>query len=162
MKKVVTLATMLAIVMVFAAPALAAHLTGFDIQNGNNGDNLLRGNGDRDALGGLGGDDALYGGGGGDFIDADSNDLNTVRGKGGDLVRGGAGPDDIYGGPKGDALYGQGGNDFINDGNYRDMGAPTRGDNSRDAIYCGPGFDTVRAEPIDFVARDCEDVTRRP
>lgn len=162
MKKMVMLGAVLAMALVVAAPALAAHLTGLRIENGTNGNDVLTGTDRRDGLFGKGGDDVLRGRGAADFLDADSNDANTVRGVGNDTVSGGAGADSIYGGPDNDSLSGGRGDDFINDGRYRDDGAPTRGDNSRDAIDCGPGRDTVRAERIDAVSNDCERVMRRP
>lgn len=162
MKKMVMLGAVLAMALLVSAPALAAHLTGLKIENGTNGEDVLTGTDRRDGLFGKGGDDVLRGLGAADFLDADSNDANNVRGSGNDTVSGGAGADSIYGGPDSDALSGGRGNDFINDGRYRDNGAPTTGDNAKDAIDCGPGKDTVRAERIDAVSDDCEKVTRRP
>lgn len=155
------LAVVLAMTLALAAPALAAHLTGLTIQEGNNRANVLIGDDGGDGLFGLGGNDYLSGKGGADFLDADSNSANTNRGVGSDTVLGGGGADSIYGGPGSDSLSGGGGDDFINDGRYRDMGAPTRGDDARDSISCGAGVDTVRAEPGDAVSSDCENVTRR-
>ncbi len=160
MKKVMVLAVMLALALVVAAPAMAAHLAGLNIKQGSGGDDVLVGTNRADGLFGRNGDDVLYGRGGGDFLDADSSMNNNVRGTGRDVVYGQGGPDDIYGGLNRDVLYGQGGNDEITDGRYNGTN-PTRGDNARDAIFCGPGRDTVTAERIDFVADDCEIVRRR-
>jgi Ca2+-binding RTX toxin-like protein len=156
------LGAVLAVALVVAAPALASHLTGLRIENGTNGDDVLIGTDRRDGLFGKDGDDVLRGLGAADFLDADSNDANTVNGSGTDIVSGGAGADSIYGGPDSDALSGGRGDDFINDGRYRNNGAPTTGDSARDTIDCGPGRDTVRAQRIDAVSSDCERVTRRP
>ncbi len=162
MKKLVMLGVVLTLALVVAAPALAAHLTGLRIENGTNGDDATTGTNRGDGLFGKGGDDAIRGRDAADFLDGDSNDTNTVRGVGNDAITGGTGADSIYGGPDRDALFGGRGDDFINDGRYRDGGAPTRGDGARDAIDCGPGQDTVRAESIDAVDDDCERVVRRP
>ncbi len=155
------LGAMLALMLVVAAPALADHLAGLKIKEGSNRDEILKGTRGADGLFAKGGDDILYGRGSGDFLDADSDAANTVRGRGQDIVYGGGGADDIYGGPKGDILRGQSGNDEINDGRYNGT-SPTKGDNARDIIYCGPGLDEVTAEPRDVVASDCEVVKRRP
>ncbi len=60
---------------------------------------------------------------------------------GSDVIRPGAGPDTVYAGP---------GDDLV-----------SSRDRVRDTISCGSGQDTVTADRIDAVARDCERVTRR-
>lgn len=60
---------------------------------------------------------------------------------GNDGIRPGAGPDTVYAGPGDDSVSSR--------------------DRVRDTISCGSGQDTVTADRIDAVARDCERVTRR-
>jgi Ca2+-binding RTX toxin-like protein len=61
-------------------------------------------------------------------------------GPGGDYIVGGLGPDKIDAGP---------GPDFIQ----------AAADRVGDTVVCGTGQDTVRADPLDIVATDCEHVT---
>jgi N-acetylglucosamine-6-sulfatase len=68
---------------------------------------------------------------------------------GADQIRAGAGPDYIFPGRGRDAVWGGAGRDHV----------LTRDDN-RDRIACGFGLDMVRADRIDVVAPDCEDVRR--
>jgi Ca2+-binding RTX toxin-like protein len=62
---------------------------------------------------------------------------------------GGAGDDAIFGNLDDDVIWGGPGNDRIN---------VIRGGN--DVVRCGPGEDTVLADPTDHVAGDCEHVHR--
>jgi len=84
-----------------------------------------------DVLNGLGGNDTLLGGGGND------------------ILRGGAGNDVLDGGLGRDRLEGDAGNDTIR-----------ARDGQRDVIDCGSGRDTVVADRIDVVSRNCERVRR--
>ena len=84
------------------------------------------------------------------------------------VFRGGAGPDRIDGRAGADRLFGGGGNDRITGGPGRDVIDGGAGndrilarDKARDSIRCGAGRDTVVADKIDSVARDCEVVGRR-
>jgi hypothetical protein len=94
---------------------------------------------------------------------------NTLRGgSANDRLYGGAGNDRLFGGAGDDRLYGGTGSDRLDGGKGRDLldggaGADvvTARDGARDTIRCGPGRDTVVADRIDVVARDCERV-RRP
>jgi hypothetical protein len=73
---------------------------------------------------------------------------DTIQGfAGDDRISGFAGGDVIVGGPGVDVLAGNRGNDKID-----------AVDGERDFITCGAGDDDVRADPIDSVALDCEDV----
>jgi hypothetical protein len=94
---------------------------------------------------------------------------DTLRGTAlGDLLRGLGGNDRLYGGAGNDRLYGGAGNDRLDGGTGRDLLEGGSGndtfvarDRARDTIRCGLGRDTVTADRIDRVARDCERVTRR-
>ena len=101
-------------------------------KTGNARANTLRGGSRADTLRGLGGNDTLYGLGGNDRL---------FGGSGNDRLFGGLGRDLLDGGP---------GNDTI-----------SARDRARDTIRCGRGRDTVTADRIDTIARDCERVTRR-
>jgi Ca2+-binding RTX toxin-like protein len=65
------------------------------------------------------------------------------------LLDGGDGADYIVGGGGGDEITGGTGPDFIQ----------AAADRIADTIACGSGRDTVRADPLDTVAADCELVT---
>lgn len=119
-------------VIVGAMLALTASVAFAVAREGGSGDDNLRGTDGRDALAGRAGDDVLRGFGGRDAL------------------AGGPGEDDLFGGSGQDALNGGRGNDFISDGN----------DGVADAIVCGGGVDTVRADRVDEL-RGCERVTRR-
>lgn len=116
-----------------AAHALT-NLDGNDRANdlvGTNGPDRIDGRGGNDDLYGRGGNDVLLGGAGVDDIEA---------GSGNDWLIPGPGRDDAYGGPGADRI------DAV--------------DRHRDDVECGPGTDQVRADPVDLVARDCEQVAR--
>lgn len=66
-------------------------------------------------------------------------------GKGNDRLYGGAGNDRIVGGPGKDWIYGGPGNDTI-----------YARDKTQDHVSCGSGIDTVYADKIDVIAKDCE------
>ena len=101
-------------------------------KTGTAGPNTLRGSARADTLRGLGGNDSLYG----------------LAGN--DRLFGGSGNDRLFGGTGRDLLDGGTGNDVI-----------SARDRNRDTIRCGAGRDTVTADRIDAVARDCETVNRR-
>jgi dipeptidyl aminopeptidase/acylaminoacyl peptidase len=100
-------------------------------QAGGPGGNVLEGTRGRDLIWGYGGDDRIAG---------DAGDDRLHGGSGNDVIVGGAGRDVLASGSGGDLIF------------TRD-GAP-------DAVYCGSGYDTVIADPLDSVARDCERVVR--
>ncbi|HKH09918.1 MAG TPA: hypothetical protein VKA73_02120 [Rubrobacter sp.] len=102
-----------------------------------------------DALAGavLGGgsDDALLGSGKGETLVGFGGD-DQIRGLGGDdALSGGGGDDELYGGAGHDVLLGGAGDDFIE-----------ARDGERDYVWCGPGDDTVSADPVDRVSGNCE------
>ena len=99
---------------------------------GNNRANVLNGTAGRDLLHGLGGNDRLFGRAGNDRL---------VGGAGNDRLVGGAGRDVIEGGIGADTIE-------VRDG-------------SRDSVNCGNGRDTVIADRLDTVARNCETIRRR-
>lgn len=75
--------------------------------------------------------------------------------------------DRLFGLAGNDTLLGLGGNDLLDGGPGRDVlsGGPGNDtiharDGARDRIGCGSGRDTVVADRVDVVARDCERVTR--
>jgi Ca2+-binding RTX toxin-like protein len=102
------------------------------VRNGRAGADRLAGTPFADTLRGLGGNDVLRGLGGNDRLE------------------GGSGDDRLVGGPGSDVLLGGAGNDTIE-----------ARDGRRDVVRCGAGRDTVVADRIDSVARDCERVRRR-
>ena len=117
---------------------------------GTSGANTLRGTARPDTLRGLGGNDRLFGAGGSDRLFGDAGHDWLDGGSGGDRLYGGSGNDRLSGGPGGDLYEGGSGNDVI-----------LARDRTRDTIRCGKGRDTVTADRVDAVARDCERVTRR-
>jgi Ca2+-binding RTX toxin-like protein len=94
-----------------------------------------------DRLSGGAGNDRISGGGGNDRVDG---------GPGNDTLNGGPGNDQLTGGPGQDRISGGPGNDTI-----------LARDRARDTIDCGSGRDTVVADRVDSVARDCESIKRR-
>ena len=65
---------------------------------------------------------------------------DSISGDGGqDTMRGGEGDDQIY---------------------LCEFGAPTE-PTAADQVFCGPGVDTVVADPSDTIAADCENVQIR-
>lgn len=77
-----------------------------------------------------------------------------------DTLRGKPGDDALHGGSGGDELYGGGGHDFLRAG---------RGDDylqTFDGVFdlidsCGPGYDIVKADSLDFIALDCDFVVEQ-
>jgi Ca2+-binding RTX toxin-like protein len=104
---------------------------------------------------------------------AGGNDSLTATDAHGDVVDGGPGDDTLTGGFGNDTLIGGPGHDQIAgdrvarcnelhcdfmDGFGNDT-IDAR-DGEQDSVQCGPGDDTVKADPIDRVADDCEHVLR--
>ena len=114
------------------APATGGARATTKVVNGTNRANTLNGSAGRDVLRGLGGNDRLFG-------------------RGGD--------DRLFGGSGNDRLVGGAGKDALDAGAGRDL-VESR-DGARDVVRCGPGRDTVVADRLDWVARDCELVRRR-
>ena len=105
---------------------------------------------------------SFSGGEGDDFLKASDGADRFDGGPGADTIDGGFNNDTIVGGPGPDTLYGDhptgecglywcklpAGNDTID-----------ARDGEVDSVTCGFGTDTVQADPIDVVAKDCENVT---
>ena len=94
------------------------------------------------------------------------NDL-LAGDSGNDVLDGGDGTDDLRGDEGNDTLIGAGGNDTIQAGTGADTVDAGEGDDtvnvpdgSADKVTCGGGTDTVRADTVDEVAADCENVER--
>jgi hypothetical protein len=92
------------------------------------------------------------------FIKGD-NRANTLAGTPNDDV--------IYGFDGADRIHARDGTDALRLGGGKDEGRGGRGDDriravdwSKDAIYCGPGSDRVKANPGDNVTKECEKVIR--
>ena len=105
------------------------------------------------------GNDRLNGGRGNDRLNGGRGNDRLSGGVGNDLLRGGALDDVLIGGSGNDNLDGQSGRDGISAGAGNDRISAR--DRRRDRISCGPGQDTVTADRVDRVARDCERVRRR-
>ncbi len=115
---------------------------GNDVLIGNDNPNLIDGKGGNDTLCGLGGGDTIGGRSGNDRIDGGAGD-DVLRGQDGrDLIIGGTGSDKINSGA---------GDDVIR-----------AADGEVDTIDCGLGTDTVEADRIDRIARNCENVSFVP
>jgi hemolysin type calcium-binding protein len=155
---------------------------------GNEGNDLLRGMGGNDQLDpGEGGDDTLDGGGGTDTANyfgshvAVSIDLAIAgpqnTGGGGidsfanvedlvgtffpDVLRGDGGPNGLRSGDGADVLEGRGGTDVI-DAGPGDDSLDVR-DGGPDSAACGPGSDTVTADPVGVdTLSDCEQLVFPP
>lgn len=124
---------------------------------GTDGDDIASASevGNRGELSGKGGNDKLKGTDDDDVLDG---------GPGADDLTGGYGNDTITGGPGQDKIVGD------RDGRCNELhcdlspgsAADTIDavDGEVDTISCGPGTDTVKADPQDVVAPDCETVTR--
>ena len=86
---------------------------------------------------------------------------------GNDVLDGGDGVDDLRGDEGNDTLVGAGGNDTIQGGSGADAVDAGEGDDTinvpdgtADKVTCGNGVDKVRADTVDEVAADCENVER--
>ena len=119
------------------------------------GDDIVQG-GER-ADGGPGNDRMLgtglqLGGPGDDRLDVGARGIKggRIAGQDGDdFITGSDGPDSLDGGAGRDRISGRGGNDTIR---VRD--------GERDVVRCGDGHDTVLADRIDTIGRDCERTSR--
>jgi RTX calcium-binding nonapeptide repeat (4 copies) len=119
-----------------------------DALRGTSGSERLVGLGGKDKLYGLGGDDCLRGGAGDDLLDGGAGNDTLTGSDGRDHLVGGTGGDTISGGARRDTVSAGAGNDTIN-----------AADDVAEAIDCGPGMDTVRADRRDRL-KHCEKVTR--
>jgi hypothetical protein len=133
MKRIVLVLTVGAMLLVQAAGmALAAPYSGTPGEdgvataktyNGTAADNILRADKGDNYMYGRGGDDRMYGNGGND------------------KMFGGPGNDKMFGGPGSDRISGGAGNDRI----------VVAGDQAKDQVYCGTGYDTVVANRGDII-----------
>ncbi|WP_081685773.1 Ig-like domain-containing protein [Candidatus Solirubrobacter pratensis] len=99
----------------------------------NEGDNVRSDVEDVSANPGAGGTATITG--------SDAGNMLSLAGGGG-TITGGAGSDMLQGGPENDTIDAR--------------------DGYADRVSCGTGTDTVRADQLDQVAADCENVTREP
>lgn len=157
-----------------SGPVLAATsaTSGADSLRGTRIVDDIRGLGGDDTLTALAGNDTVRGDGGRDLISGGTGNDTIFGGTGDDASRhifaglsGGAGNDRVYGGGGNDYVIGDTGRDLLSGGAGDDYIASTSGESydeptTKDTIYCGPGLDTVSADAADYVAPDCEDVTR--
>jgi Tol biopolymer transport system component len=160
--------------------------TGRDVINGNPDDDRLDGGSGGDRVSGDAGNDVVSGASGNDRLHGVSGNDRVSGGSGRDRINGGAGKDRVSGGSSGDRMAGDQGNDRISGNSGNDLlkgnsGADringgsgrdrisggigndriTARDGKRDKIACGKGRDTVTADRVDRVSRDCERVRRR-
>ncbi len=145
-----------------------AILTGYSLfVNGGLGDDDITGGSEEDEFYGGSGNDLLIGEGGIDALYGEAGDDRLIGGNGSDQLDGGTGNDILFGEAGADRLDGGSFDDFLDGGSGQDTLRGGSGgdrihavDGERDTIDCGLGRDIVRADPIDFVDRNCEDVTR--
>ncbi|WP_445148574.1 hypothetical protein [Baekduia sp. Peel2402] len=111
--------------------------------------------GNRAELSGKGGNDKLKGTDDDDTIDGGSGSDDLTGGYGNDTITGGPGQDKIVADRDGrcNELHCD-----LSPGSAADTIDAVDGE--LDTISCGPGPDTVKADPQDVVAADCETVTR--
>ena len=133
-RKIVLMATVLALTLAFAGVAYAVNLTGT-----TGPDRLVGTDGGRDKLEGRGGDDRLFGLGGVDAL---------FGGFGDDLIVAGTGEDYVEAGPGDDVIY---------------TGTRTSGDGQADEYFCGQGHDVIYLSGKDHSSLNqttdtCEDV----
>lgn len=110
-----------------AALAAGASPASAEVWYGNASNNSHTGTWGADLLVGYGGHDTLFGSWGDDRLRGDDGNDYLNGGPGNDIVNGGYGNDELAGG----------------------------GDNVRDVIYCGPGWDIAWVRPYD-ITYDCE------
>jgi Ca2+-binding RTX toxin-like protein len=139
---------------------------------GGAGPDRVAGGESNDLVAGSAGNDVVLGGRGDDELGSsedgsfdDSGNDRLEGGLGADFLSGAAGRDVLVGGPGRDALGGGDGADVLiggpgNDWLYVDVAEGDLGDDGRwrDRVRCGPGYDRVKADRLDVVARDCEEV----
>jgi hypothetical protein len=154
----VRLATILAAV---AALALASTAYAANIR-GTSGPDTLTGTADADRIHAFAGDDTVNAGAGDDRVQAGKDDDVASGGAGDDRLRGGKGDDELAGDADDDRLKGGKGADSLDGGAGDDLIDGLGDGRTGDAITCGAGEDTVRADREDEVAADCENVAGRP
>jgi uncharacterized delta-60 repeat protein len=122
------------------------------VESGKGDDIVQGGSGDENISGGEG-NDWINGGAGNDSIRGYAGRDTLEGGVGNDLLIGGPGNDRLLGGPGDDAVKGSGGNDVLiggagSDRMYGEAGNDLllAGDNERDALDGGSGFDTAQRD----------------
>ncbi|HET8525163.1 MAG TPA: hypothetical protein VFM81_00840 [Actinomycetota bacterium] len=138
-----------------------------EILYGFQGDDMVMGRAGEDVLQGGRGDDRLDGGR--TYDDICDEWCDVLRGGHGDdrllahdtpsYLDGGLGRDRLSGGSRWDFIDPGRGSDVVRAGRADDV-VHAR-DGSMDRIACGGGRDAVAADPLDYVAADCEYVRRR-
>lgn len=125
---------------------------GNDWARGGAGNDRIDGGPGNDSLFGGGGANTIYGGSANDTVSASvsSSPQHLFGGPGNDRVVGGRGPDAIFGGTGRDRVVAGAGGDVVH-----------AQDRARDVVDCGAGRDTVYADRVDAVSRNCERVLRR-
>jgi Ca2+-binding RTX toxin-like protein len=117
-----------------------------------------------DDLAGSGQDDEIYALGGSDIVSASTGNDVVFGGPGYDQIFGEGGQDVLWGGEGNDRLRGDTGRDRFLGGSgddFIDAVAFEEGFPEQDTVFCGSGFDTVRADRLDvFLDASCERVTR--
>jgi hypothetical protein len=142
------------------------HASDFEGDGGN--DLIVVDSPERNTISGGGGNDDIFvlgsgstGGGYGTITSGAGDDAIIVRSRGGIgyQIDSGADIDTIYGGNGADDIKAGGGDDLIDV--YGDHAA-TPGSSIDDVVNCGPGADTVFADPSDVIAANCEWVEYGP
>jgi Ca2+-binding RTX toxin-like protein len=136
MKRVASLTALVGLILALSVTVALA-----DTFSGNNNDNTIKGTNGNDRIYGRGGDDDLSGRGGHDRIFGQEDD---------DELRGHAGRDILFGEGGDDLLKGQDGSDEANGGPEDDL-INMVGDDERDYVNCGSGFDRAHLTSNDFV-----------
>jgi Ca2+-binding RTX toxin-like protein len=143
-----------------------------NVLRGNTGDDQLLGHGITSNVEGNSGDDLLVGADqpGGNHLDGGTGDDQVVGNPGGGSMDGGGGEDvlavqlrpgsfadpwTIAGGPGDDTIVAGGDADTVSGGFGSDTIAVS-GDATADTVDCGPGRDTVYADPEDVLSPSCE------
>ncbi|MDQ4049130.1 MAG: FG-GAP-like repeat-containing protein [Actinomycetota bacterium] len=146
---------------------MAGNLGADRLRGGSSGDRLIGGFGDdrlhgqsgADRLNGERGRDRINGGSSNDVISAGSSGDRVAGDQGGDRINGNSGNDSLSGNSGKDRITGSTGSDRISGGSGGDRIAAR--DGRRDRVNCGTGRDSVVADSIDVVSRNCERVSRR-
>jgi hypothetical protein len=123
--------------------------------DGTDGSDRIVGRKERDVIFPGAGDDRIWGRGGDDRIDTAYGRDFVDAGPHNDIVATHGNDDRLYGGLGHDHLYAGNGEDIVDAGRGRDF-IVVSGDGRVDRVRCGPGRDTVHADPVDRVAADCE------
>ena len=152
---------------IFGSNNLIGNFNNGSVNNGTEGDDLLRGTPDADVInagagndtvsgflgndaidGGAGNDslfgnegrDTLFGGAGNDILQGQQNNDTIDGGAGNDLIFGNNGSDNIVGGNGADTIFGNRNNDTIDGGAGNDL---IFGNNGNDTLDGGKGLDTL-------------------